>query len=70
MHQKDGVLTGYLDRPPLVDEARAAWLRQYASVNGIDLTQSYGYGDSHSDLVWLELVGNPAAVNPGHQSFP
>jgi alcohol-forming fatty acyl-CoA reductase len=64
MHQKDGVLTGYLDRPPLVDEARAAWLRQYAAVNGIDLAHSYGYGDSHADLVWLELLGNPSAVNP------
>lgn len=64
MHQRDGVLTGYLDRPPLVDEARAAWLRQYAEDNGIDLAASYGYGDSHADLVWLGLLGNPRAVNP------
>ncbi|HEX4442304.1 MAG TPA: SDR family oxidoreductase [Galbitalea sp.] len=64
MHQHDGVLTGYLDRPPLVDEARAAWLRQYAAAGGYNLTQSYGYGDSHADLVWLELLGNPNAVNP------
>jgi phosphoserine phosphatase/nucleoside-diphosphate-sugar epimerase len=64
MHQKDGVLTGYLDRPPLVDEARAAWLRHYASARGFDLSQSYGYGDNHADLVWLELLGNPGAVNP------
>jgi HAD superfamily hydrolase (TIGR01490 family) len=64
MHQKDGVLTGYLERPPLVDEARAAWLRQYAKANGFDLNQSYGYGDSHADLCWLELLGNPSAVNP------
>ncbi len=64
MHQRDGVLTGYLERPPLVDEARAAWLRQYAKTHGINLTQSYGYGDSHADLVWLELLGNPSAVNP------
>ncbi|HEY2644611.1 MAG TPA: SDR family oxidoreductase [Galbitalea sp.] len=64
MHQQDGVLTGYLDRPPLVDEARAAWLQQYAKAHGLNLTQSYGYGDSHADLVWLELLGNPSAVNP------
>ncbi len=64
MHQQDGVLTGYLERPPLVDEARAAWLRHYAKTNGINLSQSYGYGDSHADLVWLELLGNPSAVNP------
>jgi len=67
MHVRDGVLTGYLARPPLVDEARAAWLRQYAERNGIDLAASYGYGDSHSDLVWLGLLGNPSAVNPDAQ---
>jgi len=64
MHEKDGVLTGYLADPPLVDEARAAWLRHYAQKNGFDLTQSYGYGDSHADLVWLQLLGHPTAVNP------
>jgi HAD superfamily hydrolase (TIGR01490 family) len=64
MHVKDGQLTGYLARPPLVDEARANWLRQYAERGGYDLSASYGYGDSHADLVWLELVGHPHAVNP------
>jgi HAD superfamily hydrolase (TIGR01490 family) len=64
MHARDGIFTGYLAGPPLVDEARAAWLRQYAQTNGLDLSASYGYGDSHADLVWLELLGNPSAVNP------
>jgi fatty acyl-CoA reductase len=64
MHQRDGVLTGYLAQPPLVDEARAAWLVQWAQEEGVDLSGSYGYGDSHADLAWLELLGNPSAVNP------
>ncbi|CAN5130870.1 HAD-IB family hydrolase [soil metagenome] len=64
MDSQNGILTGYLARPPLVDEARAAWLIQYAETHGVDLAQSYGYGDSHSDLVWLDLLGNPSAVNP------
>jgi fatty acyl-CoA reductase len=64
MHARDGIFTGYLAQPPLVDEARAAWLRQYAETNGLDLSASYGYGDSHADLVWLQLLGNPSAVNP------
>lgn len=64
MHSRDGVWTGYLDRPPLVDEARAAWLKGYAETAGIDLAQSYAYGDNHSDRAWLELVGHPQAVNP------
>jgi HAD superfamily hydrolase (TIGR01490 family) len=69
MHERDGVLTGYLADPPLVDEARAAWLRNYAEVNDIDLKHSYGYGDSHADVTWLGLLGNPNAVNPDAQLY-
>jgi HAD superfamily hydrolase (TIGR01490 family) len=59
-----GVMTGYLATPPLVDEARANWLRKYADLHGADLATSYGYGDSHADAAWLSLVGTPAAVSP------
>ncbi|HJG90745.1 MAG TPA: HAD-IB family phosphatase, partial [Brachybacterium massiliense] len=59
-----GVMTGYLATPPLVDEARANWLRKYADLHGADLSASYGYGDSHADAAWLSLVGTPAAVAP------
>ena len=69
MHERDGKLTGYLADPPLVDEARAAWLRHYATLNGINLTQSYGYGDSHADLAWLQLLGNANVVNPDLQLY-
>ncbi|MFZ2963532.1 MAG: SDR family oxidoreductase [Rhodoglobus sp.] len=69
MQVKDGVLTGFLADPPLVDEARGAWLRHYAAQHGYDLAHSYGYGDSHADLVWLQLVGNPNAVNPDIQLY-
>lgn len=69
MHQLDGVLTGYLDAPPLVDEARAAWLTQYAERHGMDLRHSYGYGDSHADVAWLQLLGRPAAVNPDSKLY-
>ncbi|HLR94875.1 MAG TPA: HAD-IB family hydrolase [Jiangellaceae bacterium] len=64
MHSQNGHWTGYLDSPPLVDEARAAWLQQYARAHGLDLDASYAYGDSHADRVWLELVGHPQTVNP------
>ena len=30
----------------------------------MDLSASYGYGDSHADAAWLELVGTPTAVSP------
>jgi fatty acyl-CoA reductase len=61
---EDGRFTGYLERPPLVGEARAPWLRRYAARAGADLGASYAYADSHSDLPLLRAVGNPVAVNP------
>jgi alcohol-forming fatty acyl-CoA reductase len=69
MHAKDGVLTGFLAAPPLVDEARAAWLRQYAQGHGLHLDSSYAYADSYSDRPLLETVGHPHAVNPDSQLF-
>ncbi|HIT74517.1 MAG TPA: HAD-IB family hydrolase [Candidatus Avipropionibacterium avicola] len=61
---EQGRCTGYLATPALVGESRAAWLTHYASLHGIDLTRSYAYADSHSDLPWLSVVGHPVAVNP------
>jgi len=55
---------GFLTFPPLVGEARAAWLRRYAEVEGADLSASYAYADSHVDLPLLKSVGNPTAVSP------
>jgi fatty acyl-CoA reductase len=61
---RDGRFTGYLERPPLVGEARSPWLRRYAAHAEADLRISYAYADSHSDLPLLATVGNPVAVNP------
>jgi HAD superfamily hydrolase (TIGR01490 family) len=69
LHSKDGILTGYLAAPPIVGEARAAWLRGYAEANGFDLAKSYGYGDSQADTSWLRLLGNPVAVNPDQRLY-
>jgi HAD superfamily hydrolase (TIGR01490 family) len=62
--QEDGRYTGFMTEPPLVGEARAAWLRQYAQAEGVDLRQSFAYADSHTDLPMLRAVGNPVVVNP------
>jgi HAD superfamily hydrolase (TIGR01490 family) len=61
---ENGVLSGYLATPPLVDEARANWLRKYAVEREANLADAYGYGDSMADAAWLELVGSPSAINP------
>jgi HAD superfamily hydrolase (TIGR01490 family) len=60
----DGRYTGFMSSPPLVGEARAAWLRRYAANEGVDLKGSYAYADSYSDLPLLRAVGNPVAVSP------
>jgi alcohol-forming fatty acyl-CoA reductase len=64
MHVRDGVLTGHLQEPPMVDEARAAWMTRHAASAGLDLAGCYAYGDSYSDRPLLEIVGHPVAVNP------
>lgn len=60
----NGHMTGDLEKPPIVGEGRASWLREYAAGVGADLKNCYGYADSISDLPLLETVGNPVAVNP------
>jgi len=66
---RDGRYTGYMAEPPLVGEARAAWLRRYAQAEGADLKASYAYADSHSDLPLLRAVGNPVVVSPDSALF-
>jgi HAD superfamily hydrolase (TIGR01490 family) len=64
LEERDGRYTGFMSSPPLVGEARAAWLRRYAAQEGVDLKHSYAYADSYSDLPLLRAVGNPVAVSP------
>lgn len=64
LDEVDGIFSGDLATPPLVGEARASWLRDYAASERADLSRSYAYADSMSDLPMLEAVGNPVAVNP------
>jgi fatty acyl-CoA reductase len=66
---RDGRYTGFMSSPPLVGEARAAWLRRWAAQEGLDLKHSYAYADSHSDLPLLRAVGNPVVVSPDSALF-
>jgi HAD superfamily hydrolase (TIGR01490 family) len=60
----DGRHTGRLATTPLVGEARAAWIQNFARTNGLSLPHSYAYADSQSDLPMLRAVGHPVATNP------
>jgi fatty acyl-CoA reductase len=64
MSQDAGRYTGELLNVPPTGEVRAQALRDYAEVNGFDLTESVAYADSSSDLPLLDAVGFPVAVNP------
>jgi fatty acyl-CoA reductase len=58
------VYTGELSGAPVAGEARARMLASFARRRNLDLSRSYAYADSISDLPMLEAVGNPVAVNP------
>jgi HAD superfamily hydrolase (TIGR01490 family) len=45
-------------------ENKATMIRDVAEAEGIDLSGSYAYSDSITDLPMLEAVGHPVAVNP------
>lgn len=45
-------------------EAKVERVRELAAKRGWDLTQSYAYSDSVTDLPMLGAVGHPTAVNP------
>jgi HAD superfamily hydrolase (TIGR01490 family) len=63
---EDGAYTGRSVRS-LHGENKAAAVRELAAKEGIDLTESTAYSDSHTDLPFLEVVGNPVAVNPDRE---
>lgn len=60
----DGVYTGRLAEPFCYGPGKAHAMRQIAERENYDLTRSYAYTDSISDLPMLESVGHPVAVNP------
>jgi HAD superfamily hydrolase (TIGR01490 family) len=63
---EDGAYTGRSVRS-LHGENKAAAVRELAEADGIDLVASTAYSDSHTDLPFLEVVGNPVAVNPDRE---
>ena len=62
----EGVFTGRVERA-LYGRAKADALDELAARDELDLSVSTAYSDSHTDLAFLERVGNPVAVNPDRQ---
>ncbi|NTW13512.1 MAG: HAD-IB family hydrolase [Candidatus Moranbacteria bacterium] len=64
VYEKDdnGLYTGETVFEP--SKAKGEVLKTYLSEHGLDLDESYGIGDTESDISILEIVENPIAFNP------
>ncbi len=60
----NGYATGRLLPPVMASATKATWIREYAEENDINLSNSYAYSDSISDLPMLSIVGHPVAISP------
>ncbi|MCZ6602848.1 MAG: HAD-IB family hydrolase [Planctomycetota bacterium] len=65
LEEKDGRFTGRLLGGAMAGDAKVEAMRSVDS--DIDLSRSYAYSDSLSDIAMLEAVGHPVAVNPSPQ---
>jgi HAD superfamily hydrolase (TIGR01490 family) len=63
---RDGADTGRLERR-LQGRAKADAVVELAQAEDIALEASTGYSDSHSDVPFLEAMGEPVAVNPDRE---
>src|SRR5918992_6282660 len=64
---RDGVYTGKPAGPFTYRDGKAVAIRELAAREGIDLSASYAYSDSESDLPMLRAVGHAVAVNPDRE---
>ncbi len=60
----NGYATGRLLPPVMASATKATWIRKFAEENDINLSDSFAYSDSISDLPMLSIVGHPVAVSP------
>ena len=60
----DGHFTGSIEGPFVYGQGKVEVISALAADRGLDLTASWAYSDSMSDLPMLEAVGNPVVVNP------
>jgi HAD superfamily hydrolase (TIGR01490 family) len=63
----DGAYTGRLAEPFCYGPGKVIAIEKVAREQGYDLSRSYAYTDSISDLPMLEAVGYPVAVNPDRE---
>jgi HAD superfamily hydrolase (TIGR01490 family) len=67
LESNNGHLTGQVLPPVCYGSGKVVWAERYAAEHNVDLSASYFYTDSISDLPLLERVGQPIVVNPDPQ---
>jgi HAD superfamily hydrolase (TIGR01490 family) len=60
----DGLLTGEPMLPICYGAGKVGYAERYAAESDVDLSRSYFYTDSYTDLPMLLRVGEPRVVNP------
>jgi len=64
---KDKIYTGRLKRNLIAKEGKETIFKTIMKQKKIDLSNSFGFGDTAQDLAFLSKVGNPIAVNPSQE---
>ncbi len=64
IEDEDGILTGKVRGPILWGPGKAQAVREFAAARGLDLAESYAYGNGREDVPYLEEVGRPHPLNP------
>jgi len=60
----NGVYTGKVKQNLIIKETKETLLKRTVEKYGIDLNQSFGFGDTEQDLSFLSEVGMPITLNP------
>jgi HAD superfamily hydrolase (TIGR01490 family) len=64
LESKNGQLTGEVVPPMCYGPGKVVWAERFAAEHDVDLSASWFYTDSISDLPLLERIAHPVAVNP------
>jgi putative phosphoserine phosphatase/1-acylglycerol-3-phosphate O-acyltransferase len=62
-----GYFTGYVSGDVLWGPAKARAVKEFSAARNVDLKQSFAYANGDEDVPFLELVGNPRALNPASE---
>lgn len=63
----EGKFTGKIEGDIVYGDNKKTHLVKFIEENNLSLTHSWAYADHISDVVILELVGNPFVINPGRK---